>query len=63
LITHTPQEVAELVKQEFGVDIDRVQVATYDPTKAAGSFNISRSIKLSLILLQTVVLIGNWNIN
>ncbi|MCT9272449.1 DUF2280 domain-containing protein [Acinetobacter baumannii] len=29
----TPQEVAELVKQEFGVDIDRVQVATYDPTK------------------------------
>ncbi|MDR8269558.1 DUF2280 domain-containing protein, partial [Acinetobacter baumannii] len=32
----TPQEVAELVKQEFGVDIDRVQVATYDPTKVAG---------------------------
>ncbi|VCX05509.1 hypothetical protein BANRA_00019 [Acinetobacter baumannii] len=37
----TPQEVAELVKQEFGVDIDRVQVATYDPTKVAGK-NLSK---------------------
>ena len=32
----TPQEVAELVKQEFKLSIDRVQVAAYDPTKAAG---------------------------
>ncbi|VCX11449.1 hypothetical protein BANRA_00043 [Acinetobacter baumannii] len=39
----TPQEVAELVKQEFGVDIDRVQVATYDPTKVAGK-NLSKSM-------------------
>ncbi len=39
----TPQKVAELVKQEFGVDIDRVQVATYDPTKVAGK-NLSKSM-------------------
>ena len=39
----TPQEVAELVKQEFGIDIDRVQVATYDPTKVAGK-NLSKSM-------------------
>lgn len=37
----TPQEVAELVKQEFKIPIDRVQVAAYDPTKAAGK-NLSK---------------------
>ena len=37
----TPQEVAELVKQEFKLSIDRVQVAAYDPTKAAGK-NLSK---------------------
>lgn len=37
----TPQEVAELVKQEFKISIDRVQVAAYDPTKAAGK-NLSK---------------------
>ncbi|UXI52673.1 DUF2280 domain-containing protein [Acinetobacter variabilis] len=37
----TPQEVAELVKQEFKLSVDRVQVAAYDPTKAAGK-NLSK---------------------
>ena len=37
----TPQEVAELVKQEFKISIDRVQVAAYDPTDAAGK-NLSK---------------------
>ncbi|OTG65826.1 DUF2280 domain-containing protein [Acinetobacter silvestris] len=37
----TPQEVAELVKQEYGVKIERSQVALYDPTKAAGK-NLSK---------------------
>jgi hypothetical protein len=37
----TPQEVAELVKQEFKISIDRVQVAAYDPTKVAGK-NLSK---------------------
>lgn len=37
----TPQEVADLVKQEFKIKIDRMQVATYDPTKAAGK-NLSK---------------------
>ena len=32
----TPQEVADAVKQEFGIQIERQQVAAYDPTKARG---------------------------
>ncbi|QHH95428.1 DUF2280 domain-containing protein [Acinetobacter gyllenbergii] len=40
----TPQEVAFLVKQEFGVDIDRMQCASYDPTKVAGR-NLSKKFK------------------
>lgn len=31
-----PQEVADLVKAEFGLEITRQQVASYDPTKAVG---------------------------
>lgn len=38
----TPQEVAELVKQEFnGFEITRQQVALYDPTKQRGK-NLSK---------------------
>lgn len=37
----TPQEVADLVSQEFGIKIDRKQIQTYDPTKAAGK-NLSK---------------------
>lgn len=37
----TPQEVAELVKQEFGIQIDRQQCSTYDPTKQRGK-NLSK---------------------
>ena len=40
----TPQEVAELVKQEFGIITDRMQCASYDPTKAAGR-NLSKKFK------------------
>lgn len=32
----TPQEVADAVKQEFGIEIGRQQVAAYDPTKVRG---------------------------
>jgi hypothetical protein len=32
----SPQEVADAVKVEFGLDAHRSQVAQYDPTKAAG---------------------------
>ncbi len=32
----TPTQAAEAVAQEFGVKIDRAQVAKYDPTKPAG---------------------------
>jgi len=31
-----PQEIADAVKVDFGIDITRQQVANYDPTKAAG---------------------------
>ncbi|UVM02010.1 DUF2280 domain-containing protein [Pseudomonas atacamensis] len=33
----TPTQVAEAVKEEFGLQIHRSQVAQYDPTKIAGS--------------------------
>ncbi|WP_446903010.1 DUF2280 domain-containing protein [Burkholderia sp. YIM B11467] len=32
----TPTEVSESVKAEFGIEVHRVQVAQYDPTKVAG---------------------------
>lgn len=32
----SPQDVADAVKVEFGLDMHRSQVAQYDPTKAAG---------------------------
>jgi len=37
----TPQEVAELVKQEFKISIERSQIAAYDPTKVSGK-NLSK---------------------
>ncbi|WP_284116067.1 DUF2280 domain-containing protein [Acinetobacter pittii] len=39
----TPQQVADAVKQEFGVEILRQQVAAYDPTKPAGK-NLSKKL-------------------
>lgn len=41
----TPQEVADLVKQEFDLIIDRSQVALYDPTKRRGK-NLSKKYVL-----------------
>lgn len=32
----TPQEVADAIKQEFKIEIERQQVAAYDPTKSRG---------------------------
>jgi len=32
----TPTQVAEAVKEEFGIEITRQQAASYDPTKATG---------------------------
>jgi hypothetical protein len=32
----TPSQVSEAVKDEFGLDVPRMQVAQYDPTQAAG---------------------------
>ena len=40
----TPQEVADAVKQEFGIEVDRRQCASYDPTKHAGK-NLSKKFK------------------
>ena len=40
----TPQEVSEAVKQEFGIQVERMQCAQYDPTKAAGR-NLSKKLK------------------
>lgn len=32
----TPTQVAEAVKEEFGIDVPRSQVGAYDPTKVGG---------------------------
>lgn len=32
----TPTQVAQAVKQEFGIEVPRMQVAQHDPTKVAG---------------------------
>lgn len=32
----SPQQVSDSVREEFGVDVPRTQVARYDPTKVAG---------------------------
>lgn len=39
----TPQQVADAVKQEYGIEIDRRQCAAYDPTKPAGK-NLSKNL-------------------
>ena len=40
----TPQQVADAVKQEYGIEISRQQVAVYDPTKYSGR-NLSKKLK------------------
>ena len=40
----TPSQAADLVKQEFGVEVRRQQVAAYDPTKPAGR-NLSQKLR------------------
>ena len=40
----TPQQVADAVKQEFKIEIERQQVAAYDPTKPTGK-NLSKKLK------------------
>lgn len=37
----SPKTISEAVLEEFGVDVPRMQVAKYDPTKVAGS-NLSK---------------------
>ena len=39
----TPQQVADAVKEEFKIEIDRRQCAAYDPTKPAGK-NLSKKL-------------------
>ncbi|UOH19886.1 DUF2280 domain-containing protein [Acinetobacter sp. NyZ410] len=40
----TPQQVADAVKQEYGIEIDRRQCEGYDPTKYSGR-NLSKKLK------------------
>jgi hypothetical protein len=39
----TPTQVARAVKEEYGVEITRMQAAAHDPTKAAGA-NLAREL-------------------
>jgi hypothetical protein len=41
----TPQQVADAVKLEYGLEIDRRQCALYDPTKRSGK-NLSKKLKV-----------------
>lgn len=40
----TPQQVADAVREEFGVEITRMQVQSYDPTKRHGA-RLSKMLK------------------
>lgn len=40
----TPSQVVERVQQEFGLTVSRMQVASYDPTKASGR-NLSAKLR------------------
>ena len=40
----TPQQVADAVREKYGIEIDRQQVASYDPTKATCR-GISKALK------------------
>lgn len=40
----SPSQVAQAVKEQFGVTIDRRQVESYDPTKAAGK-GVAKKLK------------------
>lgn len=40
----TPQQVADAVKQRFGIEIERQQCENYDPTKYAGR-NLSKKLR------------------
>lgn len=41
----TPQQVADVVMQRYGIEIDRRQCENYDPTKHAGR-NLSKKLKI-----------------
>ncbi|MEG2268810.1 MAG: DUF2280 domain-containing protein [Acinetobacter sp.] len=43
-VFNTPQETVMLVKEEFGLEVSRQQVETYDPTKRAGK-DLSTELK------------------
>lgn len=38
----TPSQVAEALKEQYGLDVPRTQVAQYDPTKAAGQKGLAK---------------------
>ena len=40
----TPQQVADAVKQEYGIEVSRSQCQVYDPTKYSGR-NLSKKLK------------------
>ncbi|GFN25478.1 hypothetical protein ADE_11760 [Achromobacter denitrificans] len=42
----TPSQVAEAVRDGFGLDVPRTQVAQYDPTKVAGKATAKRWVEL-----------------
>lgn len=41
----TPTQVSNAVREEFGIDVDRRQVAEYDPSKASGR-DVSKKLRV-----------------
>lgn len=42
----TPSQVAEAVKDEYGMEVPRMQIAQYDPTKVAGKALAAKWVQL-----------------
>lgn len=42
----TPTEASELLREQFGIEVPRTQVAQYDPTKVAGKATAKRWVEL-----------------
>ena len=49
----SPTQVANAFREEFGLTVERTQVAKYDPTKAGGGGGAEMSAKLRTIFKET----------
>ena len=60
-VFNTPQETADLVKEEYGFELKRQQVEVYDPTKRAGE-NLREEFRLEFEATRKAFLEAPQNI-